>query len=116
MQSGTTLLPRARVIIAGPKTDLPLLESIQGLTWYRNRSKAEDVFVGPWGARCPPIHLDGIVASWVESLSVWTAEVQGAMFILPLLGSPPAIEGASAEPETEASDGLGRWLDNPTPT
>jgi hypothetical protein len=115
MQSGTTLLLRARVIIAGPKTDLPLLESIQGLTWYRKRSKAEDVFVGACGARLDSIRTEGVIALWTKSLSI-CVEVQGAMFLLSLLVSPPANEGASAEPEIEASDGLGRWLDNATPS
>jgi hypothetical protein len=32
MQSETALLLRARVMIAGPKTDLALLESIRGIT------------------------------------------------------------------------------------
>jgi hypothetical protein len=49
MQSETALLLRARVIIAGPKTDLPLLESIRGITRYRKRSRAELASVGP----CP---------------------------------------------------------------
>jgi hypothetical protein len=49
IQSETALLLRARVIIAGPKTDLPLLESIRGITRYRKRSRAELASVGP----CP---------------------------------------------------------------
>jgi hypothetical protein len=70
IQSGKTLLVRARVIIAGPKTDLPLLESIQGLTWYRKRSKAEDVFVNPRGATLASFRTESVVASRAKLLSV----------------------------------------------